>query len=75
METEFTPWASLGGGVLIGLAAVALMTLHGRIMGATGILGGFLVPEGSGDRGWRGAFLAHWPLARRRSRPCAPCRT
>ena len=42
METTFTPWSSLGGGVLIGLAAVLLMALHGRILGATGILGGLL---------------------------------
>jgi uncharacterized protein len=42
METAFTPWASLGGGALIGLAAVLLMALHGRILGATGILGGLL---------------------------------
>lgn len=40
METEFTPWASLGGGVLIGTAATLLMLLHGRVFGATGILGG-----------------------------------
>jgi len=42
METTFTPWSSLGGGVLIGLAAVLLMALHGRILGATGILRGLL---------------------------------
>lgn len=42
MTTDFTPWASLGGGALIGLAAVLLMALHGRILGATGILGGLL---------------------------------
>jgi len=42
MVTEFTPWQSLGGGALIGLAAVLLMALHGRILGATGILGGLL---------------------------------
>lgn len=42
MTTAFTPWASLGGGALIGLAAVLLMALHGRILGATGILGGLL---------------------------------
>ena len=42
METAFTPWASLGGGALIGLATVLLMALHGRILGATGILGGLL---------------------------------
>ncbi len=42
METAFTPWASLLGGALIGLAAALLMALHGRILGATGILGGLL---------------------------------
>ncbi len=42
METTFTPWTSLGGGALIGLAAVLLMALHGRILGATGILSGLL---------------------------------
>lgn len=42
MQTDFTPWQSLGGGALIGLAAVLLMVLHGRILGATGILGSVL---------------------------------
>lgn len=40
METEFTPWAALSGGALIGLAATLLMLMHGRVFGATGILGG-----------------------------------
>lgn len=35
--TEFTPWASLAGGVLIGLAAVLLMLTEGRIAGISGI--------------------------------------
>jgi uncharacterized membrane protein YedE/YeeE len=30
-ETAFTPWASLGGGVLIGLSAVLLMLVVGRV--------------------------------------------
>ncbi|MGI6244544.1 MAG: YeeE/YedE family protein [Pseudochelatococcus sp.] len=55
--TEFTPWLSLAGGVLIGLSAVLLMALHGRIAGITGILSG-LLPPGAGDRAWRAAFLA-----------------
>ncbi|WP_374370080.1 YeeE/YedE family protein [Tabrizicola sp.] len=42
METAFTPWSALAGGAMIGLAAVFLMALHGRILGATGILGGLL---------------------------------
>jgi uncharacterized membrane protein YedE/YeeE len=37
METEFTPWLSLAGGVLIGLSAILLMMLNGRIAGMTGI--------------------------------------
>lgn len=54
--TEFTPWASLGGGVLIGIAAILLMAIHGRIAGMTGILSGILPPLGS-DWSWRLAFL------------------
>jgi uncharacterized protein len=58
METAFTPWASLGGGALIGLAAVLLMALHGRILGATGILGGLLRFNDSGDWTLRAAVVA-----------------
>lgn len=54
--TEFTPFASLAGGVLIGLSAVLLMALHGRIAGMTGILSG-VVPPLTGDWPWRAAFL------------------
>jgi len=60
--TEFTPWASLGGGVLIGLSAVMVMGLFGRIAGIAGITNGFLgavVPMSGAprDRDWRVAFL------------------
>lgn len=54
--TEFTPLASLFGGALIGLAAVLLMALHGRIAGMTGILSG-VIPPFATDWGWRAAFL------------------
>ncbi len=57
METDFTPLASLTGGVLIGLAAVVLMSFNGRIAGMTAMLGGVLDPRGS-DAPWRLAFLA-----------------
>ena len=60
--TEFTPLASLLGGVLIGLAAIALMALHGRIAGMTGIFGGVLPPVSSDWHG-RVAFLAGAVLA------------
>lgn len=58
MTTAFTPFASFGGGALIGLAAVLLMLTLGRIMGATGVLTGAALPTGPGDRGWRLAVLA-----------------
>lgn len=53
---HFTPWASLGGGVLIGLAAAMFILLNGRIAGISGILGGLLRPV-KGDIDWRIAFL------------------
>jgi len=56
--TEFTPFASLFGGVLIGLSAVLLMLVLGRIMGATGILTGFVNPASAADWNWRAAMLA-----------------
>jgi hypothetical protein len=61
----FTPWSSLAGGFLIGLAAAILLLLGGRIAGISGILGGLLRPV-RGDIGWRLAFLgalAAAPLA------------
>jgi uncharacterized membrane protein YedE/YeeE len=62
MITEFTPYMSLAGGVLIGLAATLLMALHGRIAGMTGILSGVLPPLAS-DWPWRFAFLVGAVLA------------
>ncbi len=53
---HFTPWASLGGGVLLGIASAMFLLLNGRILGISGILGGLLVPR-MGDIGWRLAFL------------------
>lgn len=58
MPTEFTPFLSLTGGILIGLSAVLLMLVHGRIAGMTGIVTGFFLPTGFGDWAWRAAFIA-----------------
>ncbi|WP_224815379.1 YeeE/YedE family protein [Hasllibacter sp. MH4015] len=58
METAFTPWASLAGGAMIGLAAVLLMLVAGRIMGATGILAGALLPASRADGLWRWVMIA-----------------
>lgn len=56
-ETAFTPVQSLGGGALIGAAAVLLMAGLGRIMGATGVLAGVLQRPGGADWSWRAALL------------------
>ena len=53
---HFTPWLSLGGGILLGLASAAFILFNGRILGISGILGGLLSPR-SGDIGWRIAFV------------------
>lgn len=53
----FDPPSALLGGALIGLAAVLLMALNGRIAGISGILGGLLSPA-TGDKAWRLAFIA-----------------
>lgn len=52
----FTPWSSLAGGALIGLAAAMLALLNGRIAGISGVLGGLFKPV-RGDIGWRVAFV------------------
>jgi uncharacterized protein len=56
---HFTPWASLAGGILIGLATALLLLANGRVAGISGILGGLLRPAvaSSGDIAWRIAFL------------------
>lgn len=54
--TNFTPWASLGGGLLLGLASALFILLNGRILGISGILGGLLVPR-AGEVAWRLTFL------------------
>ncbi|MBN3843500.1 YeeE/YedE family protein [Burkholderia sp. Ac-20349] len=54
---HFTPWLSLAGGVLIGLAAAWLVAFNGRIAGISGIVGGLLTAR-AGERDWRAAFVA-----------------
>lgn len=57
METLFTPYASFGGGLLIGLGAVLLMLGLGRILGATGIMSGLVFAENSSEFSWRAAMV------------------
>ncbi len=57
---HFTPWSSLAGGALIGVAAGLFILFNGRIAGISGILGGFLRPPAgkSNERAWRAIFIA-----------------
>ncbi len=55
--SHFTPLSSLGGGVLIGLAAILLIHFCGRIAGISGIAAGMLTKQ-TRTEGWRMAFLA-----------------
>ncbi len=56
---NFTPWQSLAGGLLIGLAAAMLMLFNGKIAGISGITKGIIskdcpTPQ---ERNWRIFFI------------------
>lgn len=58
MIIDTTSWILAGvGGVLIGLASVALMAWNGRIAGISGITNGVLF-RSKGDTAWKALFLA-----------------
>ena len=59
---NFTPVSAAIGGALIGLSALLLMLLTGRIAGISGIFAG-LLGLGTNDKGWRAAFVAGLILA------------
>ena len=54
---NFTPVASLIGGILIGMSVSALLLFNGKIAGISGIVAGLLSPT-KGDIVWRAAFVA-----------------
>jgi uncharacterized membrane protein YedE/YeeE len=56
--TSFTPIASTIGGALIGLSAVMLMALTGRIAGVSGIAARLLPPYDDNQLAGRLAFVA-----------------
>jgi uncharacterized protein len=59
-----TPFiAAACGGILIGLSAVLLMWLFGRIAGISGIAATLLTKAGTADGGWRISFIAGLVLA------------
>ena len=53
---NFTPWGSLAGGAMIGLASALFLLFNGKIAGISGIVGGLLQPK-RGDVLWRIAFV------------------
>jgi uncharacterized membrane protein YedE/YeeE len=55
--TNFTPFASLAGGLLIGISAAAMLLFNGKIAGISGILAGVLRPI-KFDTWWRLCFVA-----------------
>ncbi len=54
---NFTPIASLIGGILIGLSASAMLLVEGKIAGISGIFAGILKPL-KGDVLWKSCFVA-----------------
>ena len=42
--THFTPWMSLAGGVLLGIASALFILVNGRILGISGSIWGDGVP-------------------------------
>ncbi|HAS6347085.1 YeeE/YedE family protein [Vibrio sp. IRLE0018] len=50
------PWTSLAGGILLGISALTLMLLNGKVAGISGILTGLLTPK-TKDFAWRLMFV------------------
>jgi len=64
METEFTPWLSLGGGMMIGVSAVLLMATNGRIAGISGLTSRIFARSTNGEaRGVSALFVLGLLLA------------
>jgi len=53
---HFTPFSSLSGGIILGIASAVFILVNGRILGISGIMGGLLPPK-VGDTFWRISFL------------------
>lgn len=53
---DFTPWLSLFGGILIGIAVSILLLFNGKIAGISGIIAGLMRPSPR-DTSWRVMFL------------------
>jgi uncharacterized membrane protein YedE/YeeE len=53
---HFSPWTSLAGGLMIGVAVSILIVFNGRIAGISGIVGSLLKPS-KNEMAWRWAFI------------------
>ena len=54
---NFTPYHSLIGGICIGLAAVIIMLVNGRIMGISGVLSDLMFDRDTNNLIWRVVFI------------------
>ena len=59
---HFTPFVSLTGGIILGLASAIFILVNGRILGISGIVGGLFPPK-LGDTFWRISFLLGFAAA------------
>ena len=59
---HFTPFASLTGGIILGIASAIFILVNGRILGISGIVGGLFPPK-MGDTFWRISFLLGFAAA------------
>ncbi|ELP5727659.1 YeeE/YedE family protein [Vibrio vulnificus] len=50
------PWMSLAGGILLGISALTMLLVNGKVAGISGILTGLLTPK-SRDFAWRLMFV------------------
>jgi len=55
---NFTPTSAFLGGLLIGLAALWMLLLQGRVAGISGMCGTLMARGGRSERGWKTAFIA-----------------
>ncbi|EPY1012259.1 YeeE/YedE family protein [Vibrio vulnificus] len=54
--TFVVPWESLVGGILLGISALTMLLVNGKVAGISGILTGLLTPK-SRDFAWRLMFV------------------
>lgn len=55
--TEFTPWAALAGGLMIGTSAVLLMASVGRIAGISGLIYQVMKSNGHKEVRWHATLF------------------